>query len=302
MNDRILPNQESAWPTRNLYTRVPALFRTHTSVAGWLLASCFIHGVVIILASMIIKQTDNLRRQDLIPINLVDVSWKEETRPIRVETLPEIKKLPFPRPKVEKAKEPKSLARSEIVQSKQTPPAPAVPKEELVKPVETKADLTPKSEASLEFASTTRVEGGGSEAGAGNLFGKGDVAVVPGSGTAGGGGGNATSGLGRGSGAPGLPALSTPMRTNREAKPIQTVRAVYPPLALRMGMESDVTLKIVIDIEGQVTKAEITKSGGAGFDEEALKAVKQSRFEPAQKDDKNVPAEFIYIYRFRLQK
>ena len=35
---------------------------------------------------------------------------------------------------------------------------------------------------------------------------------------------------------PGLPA-DTPLRTNREAKPIQTVRAVYPPIALRMGME-----------------------------------------------------------------
>ena len=39
-----------------------------------------------------------------------------------------------------------------------------------------------------------------------------------------------------------------------------------------------------------------------GFDEEALKAVKQSRFEPAQKDGKSVSAEFTYIYRFRLQK
>jgi protein TonB len=69
-----------------------------------------------------------------------------------------------------------------------------------------------------------------------------------------------------------------------------------------MGMESDVTLKIEIDTEGKVTKAEITKSGGPGFDEEALKAVKQSRFEPAQRDGRNVSAEFIYIYRFRLQK
>ncbi|HSE85975.1 MAG TPA: energy transducer TonB [Candidatus Binatia bacterium] len=67
-------------------------------------------------------------------------------------------------------------------------------------------------------------------------------------------------------------------------------------------MESDVTLRIEIDTEGKVMKAEITKSGGPGFDEEALKAVKQSRFEPAQKEGKNVPAEFTYIYRFPLQK
>jgi protein TonB len=69
-----------------------------------------------------------------------------------------------------------------------------------------------------------------------------------------------------------------------------------------MGMEGDVTLRIEVDAEGKVTKAEITKSSGPGFDEEALKAVNQSRFEPAQRDGRNVPAEFTYIYRFRLQK
>ncbi|MGH7824283.1 MAG: energy transducer TonB [Candidatus Binatia bacterium] len=126
--------------------------------------------------------------------------------------------------------------------------------------------------------------------------------MVPGPGTSGGGGGTAASGLGRGSGAPGLPAATGPLQANREAKAIQTARAVYPPMALRMGLQGDVTLRIEIDPEGRVTKAEIIKSAGMGFDEEALKAVKQSRFEPAQRDGRQVPAEFTYIYRFRLQK
>jgi periplasmic protein TonB len=264
-----------------------------------LLASCLIHGVVIILASIILKHTVSLRREDFLPISLVDVPRQEQPKPIqKIETPPEIKKPPPPPPKVEKAKEPKPAAKSEIVQPKPIPPA-VLPKEEPAKPVETKPTESTKSEPPPE-APTARVEGGGSEAGAGNLFGNGDAAVVPGSGTAGGGGGTASSGLGRGSGAPGLPAA--PLRTNREAKPVQTVRAVYPPIALRMGMEGDVTLRIEVDTEGKVTTAEITKSGGAGFDEEALKAIKQSRFEPAQRDGKNVPAEFTYIYRFRLQR
>lgn len=265
-----------------------------------LLASCFIHSVVIVLASLILTHTAGLRRQDFLPIGLVDLPRKEQSKPIaKVETPPEIKKPPPP--KVEKAKEPKPTANSGIVQPKAEPPPAALPKEEPVKPVETKPVETARAEPAPS-APTARVEGGGSEAGAGNLFGSGDVAVVPGSGTAGGGGGTASSGLGRGSGAPGLPAVTTPLRTNREAKPVQTVRANYPPIALRMGMESDVTLRIEIDAEGKVTKAEITKSGGPGFDEEALKAVKQSRFEPAQRNGRNVPAEFTYIYRFRLQK
>ena len=88
----------------------------------------------------------------------------------------------------------------------------------------------------------------------------------------------------------------------REAKPVQTVRATYPPMALRMGLESDVTLSISIDSEGNITNAAIVKSGGAGFDDEALKAVKQARFEPAQNEGRNVPAVFTYVYRFRLRK
>jgi TonB family protein len=92
------------------------------------------------------------------------------------------------------------------------------------------------------------------------------------------------------------------LRTNREATPIQTVRANYPPMALRAGIESDVTLRIEVDAQGNVTKAEILKSGGSGFDEEALKAVRQSRFEAAERDGKRVAAEFTYVYRFRLKR
>jgi periplasmic protein TonB len=266
-----------------------------------LLASFLIHGVVIMLATIIIKQ-GNFRRQDFLPISLVDLPRQEQPKTIqKIETAPEIKKSPLPPPKVEKPKELKPAAKSEFVRPQPAPKPAVPPKEEPVKPTEAKPSPA-KSDGPTPLPQSARVEGGGSEAGVGNLFDKGDVAVVPGSGAAGGGAGTATSGLGRGSGDPGLPAPTTPLRTNREAKPIQTVRAVYPPLALRMGTESDVALRIEIDTEGKVMKAEITKSGGAGFDEEALKAVKQSRFEPAQKDGKNVPAEFIYIYRFRLQK
>jgi TonB family protein len=125
---------------------------------------------------------------------------------------------------------------------------------------------------------------------------------VPGPGTEGQGGGTAASGLERGSGAAGLPAPATVLKTNREAKPTQTARAAYPPMALRMGLEGDVTLRIEVDTEGKVTKAEIIKGAGTVFDEEALKAAKQSRFEPAQKDGRNVPAEFTYVYHFRLTK
>jgi protein TonB len=265
------------------------------------ICSLAIHGLVILLGSFLVHQS-NLHRREFLPINLVDLPRPEISPPLKKIEAPEAKKTPSPPPpKAEKPKPPPAIEKTPIVKPESPAPLPPpIGKEEPTKVVEMKPAPSAKAETAPSFASGARVEGGGSEAGAGNLFGKGDIGVVPGTGTAGGGGGTASSGLGRGSGAPGLPAA--PLRTNREAKPVQTVRAVYPPIALRMGMEGDVTLRIEVDTEGKVTKAEITKSGGAGFDEEALKAVMQSRFEPAQKDGQNVPAEFTYIYRFRLQR
>lgn len=261
-------------------------------------SSLLIHLVTLALASALVQ--NNLRRQEFQPIGVVDLP--PSVAPVSVkkaEPDAELKKsLP---PKPGKINETKAAAKPEIIKREKAVPAPAAtPKDEIAKPSELKSNLVMRTDSSPNL-STARVEGGGSEAGAGNLYGKGDLGVVPGAGTAGGGGGTAASGLGRGSGAPGLPA-QTLLRTNREAKPIQTVRAIYPAMALRAGLESDVTLKIEVDPQGNVTKAEIVKSGGGGFDEEALKAVKQSRFEPAQRDGQNVPAEFTYIYRFRLQR
>jgi protein TonB len=259
-----------------------------------------IHILLIVLGSVIVHN-NTVRRRAFLPIDLVDVRRETPPPQKKIEAPPEIKNPPPPRPKVEKPKPVPPVAKAPIVKPEAPPPPPAPVKEEQIKPAETKPAAPTKAEPPPSFASGARLEGGGSEAGAGNLFGKGDVGVVPGTGTAGGGGGTASAGPGRGSGAPG-PSAQTVLRTNRLAKAIQSVRPIYPPLALKMGMEGDVTLKIIVDPEGNVSRAEIVKSGGADFDEEALKAVKQSRFEPAQRDGQNVPAEFTYIYKFRLRR
>jgi len=82
-------------------------------------ASCLIHGAVIILASIILKYT--VTHQVFLPISLVDVPRQEQPKQIlKVDAPPEIKKPPPP-PKVEKAKEPKPVAKSEIVQPKPIP-------------------------------------------------------------------------------------------------------------------------------------------------------------------------------------
>jgi len=256
------------------------------------LASLLIHGATTLLIPTLINYSPNSLQQHFIPIALIElpqVAQKEETPSEVKKSLPHIQR------KVEKP-----VSKNEIVPTpRSAPPTAAV---EPTNPMEGKTDVTPNPENTPSFAPTAPVEGGGSKAGAENLFDRGDVGVVPGPGTEGQGSGTAASGLGRGSGAAGLPAPPTVLKTNREAKPTQTARAAYPPMALRMGLEGDVTLRIEVDTEGKVTKAEIIKGAGTVFDEEALKAAKQSRFEPAQKDGRNVLAEFTYVYHFRLSK
>jgi protein TonB len=267
------------------------------------ISSLMIHGLAILLGSFFMHR-GNLHRQEFFPIRLIELPRLEIPAPQKkIAAPPEVKKpVPPPPPKVEKPKPSPAIAKAPIVKPEPPAPLPATPKkEEPPKAVEIKTAESLKPLPTPTFASEARVEGG-SEAGAGKMFEMGDIGVMPGSGTAGGGGGTAVSGLGRGSRTPGVPAQIFPLKTNREAKPIQTVRAAYPPMALRAGLESDVTLRIKVDHRGNVSDAEIMKSGGAGFDEEALKAVKQSRFEPAQENGRAVPAEFTYIYRFRLQR
>ena len=270
------------------------------TLGGPLLASLIVHLLVILLGSVVF-QHNNAGLRDFLPIDLVDEPRRETPPPPqKAEARTEIKKRsPPPPPKTEKPNSPPALAKAPMVNPETPLP---IKKEEPAKVIEANPVAPAKVEPPPSSASGARSEGGGSEAGAGNLFGKGDVGIVPGTGSAGGGGGTASSGLSRGSGPPGLPMQQTIFRTNREAKPIQTVRAAYPAMALRAGLESDVTLRIEVDPQGSVTKVEITTSGGAGFDEEALKAVQQSRFEPAQRDGQNVPAEFTFVYRFRLQR
>ena len=256
-----------------------------------LISSLLLHGLALLTAAALLQHR-NLGRQVLFSVKLVDIQTPNET----VE-MPAVKKAPAIA-KAEKVKETKPAPKSDTSRVQPTA-APSVI-EESAKSVEAKPTLPAKTEAP-PLPATARVEGGGSNAGTSDLFGRGETGLLPGSGS-GGGGGTAVAGLGRGSGAAGLPAQQSILRTNREAKPIQTARATYPAMALRAGLESDVTLRIEVDPQGNVIKAEIVKSGGGGFDDEALKAVKQSRFEPAQRDGQNVPAEFTYIFRFRLRR
>jgi TonB family protein len=258
------------------------------------LSSILIHGCAILVASFLL-QGRVPRQQNYFPVRLIEAPElePEPLKPAAPETKP---------PSTKSTTEPIRITKPPLKSATvaPSPTLPATKPEEPIKSTEAKTPAPAPSDSLPSDIINKHGEDGGGPAGAIASSGSGNAGVVPGTGTGVGGGGTASLGLGRGGGAPGSPAQ--PIRANREAKPIQTARAVYPPMALRAGLESDVTLRIQVDPQGNVTRAEIAKSGGSGFDEEALRAVKQSRFEPAQRDGDYVMAEFTYIYRFRLSR
>ena len=73
----------------------------------------------------------------------------------------------------------------------------------------------------------------------------------------------------------------------------------YPPEAKRLGIEGAVRIKIGIDEKGNVVQVKIVERAGHGFDEAAMKAMKQAKFKPAMTSDgRSVPCNIIWTYRF----
>lgn len=74
----------------------------------------------------------------------------------------------------------------------------------------------------------------------------------------------------------------------------------YPKAAQRLGVEGDVTLKLAIDASGKLTKVEVVKGAGHGFDEEAVRAVKHSKFSPAFQNGNPVGCVALIKIQFKL--
>ena len=75
----------------------------------------------------------------------------------------------------------------------------------------------------------------------------------------------------------------------------------YPQLARHFGKEATVVLRVTIDESGRPILVETLKAAGAGFDEEAVKAVKESHFHPAKREGKPVICRAILPIRFELR-
>lgn len=78
-------------------------------------------------------------------------------------------------------------------------------------------------------------------------------------------------------------------------------KIVYPEIAKRAGVEGKVYVLAFVNESGEVTKAEIIKGLGAGLDEAALNAVKQTKFKPGKQRGKPVKVQVSIPIVFKLQ-
>jgi len=77
-------------------------------------------------------------------------------------------------------------------------------------------------------------------------------------------------------------------------------KIVYPEIAMIAGIDGKVYVLASIDENGYVTNAKIIKGIGAGCNEAALDAVKQTKFTPAMKDQKPIKVEVLIPIVFAL--
>ena len=60
-------------------------------------------------------------------------------------------------------------------------------------------------------------------------------------------------------------------------------------------------LRVTIDESGRPIAVEAVKTAGSGFDEEAIRAVKESLFHPAKREGKPVICRAVLPIRFELR-
>ncbi len=95
-----------------------------------------------------------------------------------------------------------------------------------------------------------------------------------------------------------LPAGDTSAPTPPSLK--SSVEATYPPDALRDRVEGTVVLELTVDEAGAVKDVRVVTPAGHGFDEAAVLAVKQFKFEPARQSGSPIPATIQFSYEFHL--
>ncbi len=264
-------------------------------------ASSLIHLSLIPVAALIMHAKPI--KPTTMPIELLDVPRVEQPKKVEVTPPPPP---PKPKPKPQNITAPKLLSKP-VLETSPLPPTGNTKEEIKEKPIEELASLPDHdggAKAGWNLGSRD-AEAEGSAAGAGNLFGKGDVGVVGGKGVEGGGGGSGTSGLGRGAKGAGTGGgLGSGEALSGLARPLggYQIKPRYPESARRAGAQGVTLLRVHVLENGRVGDVNIEKTAGfRDLDFAAAEAVKKWRFEPARRGKEPVSIWVLLPVKFELQ-
>ena len=269
-------------------------------------ASSLIHLSLIPLAALVMHAKP--LKPVNVPIELIEVTRVEQPKKVEVAPPP-----PSPPPPVPKSK-PQNIIAPKLLSKPVFETTPLPPTGNTKEPVKEKPIAEPQSLASLPDNSnaaktgwstgTQATQAEGSVAGTGNLFSKGDVGVVGGSGVAGGGGGTGASGLGRGAKGDGTGGgEGSGEALSGFARPLggYQVKPRYPESAKRAGAQGVTTLKVRVLETGRVSEVLVEQSAGfRDLDIAAMDAVKKWLFEPARRGKEAVSIWVLLPVKFEL--
>src|SRR4029079_7906768 len=198
-------------------------------------ASSLIHLALIPAVALIVRSKPI--KPSMVPIELVELPRIEEPKKVEVPPPPALKPKNITAPK---------LLSKPALETKSLPPAST--KEEIKeKAIEPPPAPLPDNRALASAGwnlGSKASEAEGSAAGAGDLFGKGDTAVVGGSGVEGGGGGTGNAGLGRGAKGDGTGRSGEALSNTARPLGAYQVKLRYPESARRAGLQGVTTLRV----------------------------------------------------------
>jgi TonB family protein len=89
-------------------------------------------------------------------------------------------------------------------------------------------------------------------------------------------------------------------QVDRKARLLSRPEPAYPRRARRANVQGTVVLRVVLAASGRVEKIAVLKGLPEGVTEEAIKAARQIRFVPAERDGRKVSQSAIIEYNFNL--
>jgi len=85
-----------------------------------------------------------------------------------------------------------------------------------------------------------------------------------------------------------------------ERVPLYTVAPQYPPLAKQMRVEGEVTVCFNVDRDGKTHRVKVRSSSNRIFEKPAIKAVRDSTYQPLKKNQKETGVKSCRTFRFSL--